>query len=411
MITISRTIGAGTLLAALALAQPHYSVTDLGPVGPAGQPFYVTNNSLVGGAAAVSGGGYHAVLWYRGLKTDLGTFGGQNSTAYGVNAKAQSVGWAETGTTDPYGEDFCGFGAHAICLPFIWRFGLMTSLPTLGGKSGAAYMINSRGQAAGVSENARWDPACPPPQRYQFKPVLWTDGSVQELPTVAGDQDGIAFTVNDNGQVVGASGMCTAFNPITLNSLQPLHALLWENGRPTDLGNLGGTGHGGGISASSINNQGQVVGSSDLPGDKSFHAFLWTRNRGMQDLGTLSGDVSSAAIAINDAGDAVGASVDDQFNPRAFIVHNGVMSDLNKFIPADSELYLWTACSINSRGEIIGIASTSNGDIHAYLATPVNGAAGGENTAAFSPDADAINRRVPVPENARTVLLRRAVRP
>jgi probable HAF family extracellular repeat protein len=373
MKTISRSILTGSLFAALVSAQSsHYKVVDLGPAGPAGQPFYVTNNGLVSGTAANTGGAYRAVVWYRGLKTELGTFGGHNSTAYGVNVKDQIVGWAEASDLDPYGEDFCGFGTHQICLPFIWQFGIMTPLPTLGGKSGTAYMINSRSQAAGFTETARLDPACPPPQKFQFKPVLWTGGGVQELPTVAGDTDGAAYAVNENGQAVGASGVCTAFNAITLTSLQPLHALLWENGVATDLGNLGGTGHGQGNSASFVNNNGQVVGVSDLPGDKAFHAFLWTRSTGMQDLGTLPGDVASLAISINDSGDVVGVSLDDHFTPRAFIRQNGVMTDLNSLIPADSPLYLWTGCSINARGEIIGIASTSSGEIHGYLATPAN---------------------------------------
>ncbi len=377
MKTISRSIVAGSFLAALLVAQPsRYSVADLGSVGPAGQPFYVTNNGLVSGVAADTGGGYHAVFWYRGLKSELGTFGGQNSTAYGVNSRAQVVGWAETSDTDPYGEDFCGFGSHHICLPFIWQSGLMTPLPTLGGRSGTAVMVNSRGQVAGFTETAGWDTACPPPQKYQFKPVLWTNGSVHELPTVAGDPDGFAYAVNESGQAVGASGVCAAFNPITLVNLQPLHALLWENGVATDLGNLGGTGHGQGIAAASINNQGQVVGNSDLPGDKAFHGFLWTRSAGMQDLGVVPGDVASLAIGINDSGVVVGASLDQQFNPRAFIWQNGVMTDLNTLIPAGSPLYLFTACSINSRGEIIGIALTGDGQFHGYLATPVNGPAG-----------------------------------
>jgi uncharacterized membrane protein len=71
--------------------------------------------------------------------------------------------------------------------------------------------------------------------------------------------------MNDNGQIVGASGDCTAFNPV-LNYFQPLHALLWQrDGTVVDLGNLGGTGRAPALGnwAISINNHGQVVGSSD----------------------------------------------------------------------------------------------------------------------------------------------------
>jgi probable HAF family extracellular repeat protein len=152
----------------------------------------------------------------------------------------------------------------------------------------------------------------------------------------------------------------------------PLHALLWQSGQATDLGNLGGTGHGNGIMAINLNNKGQVVGNSDLAGDTNFHGFLWTQGTGMQDLGTLSGDVNSLAIGINDAGDLVGVSLDAKFNPRAFFWRNGVMTDLNSLAPADSPLFLITGCSINSQGQIIGIAVDSTGALHGYLATPSN---------------------------------------
>jgi probable HAF family extracellular repeat protein len=397
----SRLMAAGSLFAALLAAQaPHYSVTDLGAVGPGGQPFYVTNNGLVAGAAANSSGGYHAVFWYRGLKSDVGTLGGANSTAYGVNARAQVVGWAETADVDPSGEDFCGFGTHHICLPFVWQFGQMTPLPTLGGQNGTAFMVSSHGQVAGFTETANTDPGCPAPQKYQFHPVLWTNGTVQQLPIVSGDPVGAAYQVNDSGQAVGASGICAAFNPITLSNLQPLHALLWENGVMTDLGNLGGTGHAGGNSAAAINNKGQVVGGSDLPGDMGFHAFLWSRSTGMQDLGTVAGDVASSAIAINDSGDVVGVSLDKAFTPRAFIRQNGgAMTDLNSLV-TDSPVYLFTACSINSRGEIIGIGIGADGAFHAYLATP-GSAPGAAATPAMAARGEAEDRLAGVRNIAR----------
>jgi hypothetical protein len=45
---------ASSLLATLAIAQPHYTVTDLGVVGPEGQPFFVTPPGLVSGAAVAT---------------------------------------------------------------------------------------------------------------------------------------------------------------------------------------------------------------------------------------------------------------------------------------------------------------------------------------------------------------------
>jgi probable HAF family extracellular repeat protein len=385
MKSIVTSIAASSLLAVLALAQParppRYTVTDLGtlPGGTFSQPFFINNNGLVSGGATGSNGNQHAVLWQKGLITDLGTLQkGPNSITFGDNESGQAVGETEISTADPNGEDFCGFGTHLICLPFLWQHGVMTALPTLlGGNNGVANLINNRGEVAGDSEIASVDPTCPAPQVRQFKPVIWENGKVRELPTFPGDLEGVAFGINDNGQVVGASGDCAAFNSNLLVNLTPVHALLWqkENGIVTDLGNLGGKNCppqcAGGNLALNVNNRGQVVGNSDLPGDTTFHGFLWTRETGMQDLGTLPGDFASIAIALNDQGDVVGVSLDANFNPRAFLRQNGVMTDLNTLISANSPLSLMTGCSINSRGEIVGLAmQKSTGQIHTYLATP-----------------------------------------
>jgi probable HAF family extracellular repeat protein len=177
------------------------------------------------------------------------------------------------------------------------------------------------------------------------------------------------------------TGTCAAFNTNFLYNLVPVHALLWEKGKAIDLGNLGGqTGQAGGNIAYDINNQGQVVGNSDLQGDTTFDAFLWTNRTGMQDLHTLSGDVSSTSISINDAGSVVGLSLDADFNPRAFLWEKGVMTDLNTLIAGDSPLYLISGCSINSSGEITGLGLTSSGEIHTYLARPAHGVATSEST-------------------------------
>jgi probable HAF family extracellular repeat protein len=68
-----------------------------------------------------------------------------------------------------------------------------------------------------------------------------------------------------------------------------------------DLGTLGGS-----FSvATAVNNRGEVVGYSAVPGDASYHAFVWTAASGMVDLGTLGGDLS-VARGVNDNGRIVG---------------------------------------------------------------------------------------------------------
>jgi probable HAF family extracellular repeat protein len=392
MKSILTLFAAGSLLSTLAMAQtPSYTLTDLGAVGPTGQPFSITNNGLVSGSATFSSI-QRSVLWYQGLRGDIGAPGlqGQNSFAHSANERGQAVGAAQTSTADPNGEDFCGFKALGLpskgttCLPFLWQYAVTIPLPTLGGNNGTATMINRHGTVAGFAENTAKDSTCPAPQKLQFKPAIWENDEIQGLPTSAKDLEGVALAINDNGQVVGASGSCAAFNTNSLLGLQPLHALLWETGTMTDLGSLGGTGQGNGNLAFDINNQGQVVGYSDLRGNANFHAFLWTHGSGMQDLGTLSGDVNSFAISINDAGDVVGASLDAMFNPRAYLRQNGVMTDLNTLVPANSPLHLLLACSINSSGQIVGLAVTGTGELHGYLASP-SGLSTNTTSAAVTP--------------------------
>jgi len=366
---------------------PRYVVVDLGTLGGTySQSFYVTSKGVVSGQASLADGSWHAILWQAALKRDLGTLGGLNSSAFGSpNARGQVVGEAETSQSDPNGEDFCGFYASGAplsgttCLGFLWRDDSMTPLSTLGGYNGAASAINNRGEVAGNAETATTDSTCPPydPAQGQYqvlqdKPVVWENGQIEELPTYGGDPDGFAIAINDRGQVAGASGVCSTFNVINGLYLSPVHALLWDHGKATNLGSLGGN---FGNQAHGMNNRGQVVGTSDLAGDAVFHGFVWSQSTGMQDISPLPGDTYSVALAINDPGVVTGVSLDATFTIlRAFVVVDGVPTDLNTLISANSPLRLQTACSINSRGEITGLAvEKSTGQYRGYLAIPVSG--------------------------------------
>jgi probable HAF family extracellular repeat protein len=387
------TVAGATSIHAQPTDSTRYTVTDLGQVG-AGQPFAITDNGLVSGEITLADPAVsHAVLWKQSKMKDIGSpgLGGPNSAAFGVNIWGQVVGQADTKSPDNNGEDFCGSAALALthsghtCAPFLWQNGTMVALPRLRnssgkeGSNGAALKINDFGIAAGTAENGELDSTCPgasiSPQRIEFKPVIWTrSGSeVHELQTVDGDPDGIAFAINDLGQVVGGTGTCGPFNAIEQNNLTPLHAVLWQNGKATDLGNLGGDGKSFGIFASGLNDYGQVVGASDTAGDASFHAFLWQKGH-ITDLGTLKGDSNSLGIAIGNNGLVVGASLDANFNPRAALWRNGTATDLNTLVPAGSTLQLQTACSINDKGEITGFAALKSNpnEFHAYVAKPVD---------------------------------------
>jgi probable HAF family extracellular repeat protein len=377
---------------------PRYTVVDLGPVGPFGQPFHITNDGLIAGTASTGTNPTQAVLWLNRLKFDIARkgLGGLNSTAYWINNWGQAVGQAETATPDALGEDFCGYRAmgytsnSTTCEPFLWMLGSgMTALPLLSeGTNGGANSINNAGEIAGQSENGTKDGTCPGVdptllqyQQTQFRPVIWKHGGVQELQNPAGDKDpdGVAFALNDKGMVVGATGTCTAFNATgNLTYLYGLNIVVWQNGTATIIKNLGGISPGGGNGAINLNNLGQVVGVSGTDPSKTtdpFHGFVWDRSTGTHDVMPIAGDVASAALSINDQGEIVGISFTangQNLVPRAFLTVNGVPTDLNSLVTGGSPLYIIDACSINSRGEIIGFAIASDGTSHGYLAIPIH---------------------------------------
>ena len=357
-------------------APVRYSVIDLGQVGqPPAQPYFIRNNGLISGAATAPGGALHAVLWFEGAKFDIGAtgLGGPNNAAFGVNDFGQTVGGAETSLTDA--EDFCGFNAYGFpsstaCLPFFWQDGVMNKLATLGGENGFANMINNRGQVAGLAETAMKDLAAGCPV-HRFEPVVWTNGKIYALPTFPGDTDGVAAALNDKGQAAGASGTCSPFNPNSGLYLTENHAMVWENGKGTDLGNLGPNGlPGAGNHACAINNRGEAVGH--VTSTANTVAFIWSREKGMTGLGTLPGDLASFALGINDEGQVVGQSISPDFSTfRAFLWLNGSMIDVNTLVTSNTaKLYLLSGVSINSRKEITGLAVDGAGAFHGYLAIP-----------------------------------------
>jgi uncharacterized membrane protein len=364
-----------------ASAEAPYTLVDLGVVGAAGGPNHITNNDISVGSVQGSDGTDHAVIYFDQHVIDISKpgLGGANSLAYGNNPWGEVVGGANTANLDPKKEDFCGFQALGIatatasCRPFLWWDGEMIALPTLNN--------NDFGEVAGAAENTT--PGCPTQnpaaylnQYYQYKPVLWRDHAIEELATVGGDPIGTAVAINNHGEAAGMTGTCGAFSLLLGYYMSPLHAVLWaKDGTPTDLGSLGGNAKSlMGTAAKDLNSRGDVAGFSSLTDNVTVNAFLWTRKTGkMKALVPIKGVANSIAIALNDSDEVVGSSINSTFTTlTATIWKNGVPTDLNTLIPANSSLYLLFGCSINSRGEILGLATNLAGTVyHAYELIPV----------------------------------------
>lgn len=334
----------------------------------------------VAGFAALPGDSVHAALWKHGTIRDLGTLGGPNSNVQwpGLNDRGMVVGIAETDRVDPLNEDwscsaFFPTVTHKICRGFVWEDGRMRGLPPLGGRHTFATSVNSRAQVVGWAETSVRDPTCSAPQVLQFRAVMWEprkqrNGRIQrtELRPLHGDSTSAATGINERGQVVGISGECDD----AVGDRSATHAVLWENGRVIDIGDLGGEfWH----TPMDINDRGGAVGFGNPPGVVGGalrpHAFLWTRRGGIEDLGTLPGDSTSQAFAINIRGEVVGRSCAGVLaRCRGVIWRDGVINDLNDLVGNFPDS-LTAARDISDEGAITGnLIELSSGKILPFVA-------------------------------------------
>ena len=341
-----------SLLASVCLAKaaPEYTRIDLGSLGgvnnqgAASVGIGMNNSGQVVGVSVLSDNTTgHAFLYSGGPLQDLGTLGGSKSIAEGINNLGDVVGMADTASGDK----------HA----FLYSGGTMHDLGTLGGNRSTATAINDSGQIVGSSRTSTTSTVS-----HAF---LYSNGTMHDLDTLGGSTSS-AVGINNSGQVVGVSDTATAGQG---------HAFLYSNGSVQDLGTLGGMNS----LAFGINNAGQIVGGSQITGSSTYHAFLYSGGS-MHDLGTLNGD-SAVATGINSSGEIVGALfgpgiiIGEKGNGNpigAFLNVSGTMYNLNSVVVGSGVNFL-AAFDINDNGQIVADGQLTNGQIHAFLLTPVPG--------------------------------------
>src|SRR5262249_54433032 len=104
--------------------------------------------------------------------------------------------------------------------------------------------------------------------------------------------------------------------------------------------------------AAGINDNGEVVGTYSLTGDN--HAYIWTSAGGVVDLGTLGGE-SSFAFSINSEGDVVGLA--DSTYPDSgpfYWSPAGGMIGLPSFLPGGYAL------GVNDSSQVTGWLNTAD---------------------------------------------------
>ncbi len=381
---------------AKAKPKAQYNVSNLASFGGTSSGGNSINDqSWAAGYSRLPDRNRHATLWRSGLLSDLDTLGGPNSSVtWNVkNTAGIIVGISQTADPEPLGEWWSSFAFYStpnnigfINLGFVWEqsLGQMRGLPNFpGGNNGFATGANNLGQVVGWAENGVHDPTCCTGgptchQVLQFRPAVWTLGppdQIQDLPLIPGDSSGAATAINDNGQIVGISGICDQ----AVGRHTAKHAVLWENGTVMDI--YPDAPAPWWNTPTAINQHGDVVG---FAGDPAFvegeilHAFIWTKDNGIKALKPLRGrvpqHVDSEAYGINEAGQVVGVSCDAEQNDcRAVIWDHGVYpTDLNDLKGSYSAV-LALAKDINNKGEITGRAvDPITGVLTAYLAVPVS---------------------------------------
>lgn len=227
------------------------------------------------------------------------------------------------------------------------------ALPSEYQVSGDARGLNNSGQVTGAQFGLVTTD-------QDFKPYRWsTDAGIEKLVGCCGTQWG--NDINDAGVVVGT----TQANSVALGN----RAFVATGTSMVLLPILPGGDPELSSTAMAINNAGQIVGVSSAPGFVG-HAVLWSPGgASVQDLGTLGGS-NSIAIDINASGQVIGSSqIAGNTDTHFFLWSAGTgMQDLNTLLGP-----VVSVVEINDAGQIAGSYVAPGGGTHAFLYTPGSG--------------------------------------
>ncbi len=264
------------------------------------------------------------------------------SFAYDLNEAGEIVGFVTT--LDDSGYE------HLQAV--VWRERHLVKLPALDGDYSLANAINEDGDIAGTSSSA---PGTDSPKHA----VIWHGDAPTDLGTLGG-KDSRAFDLNDEGLIVGMS---------LVSDRAGGRPVVWEDGSIEELEVPDGL-RGG---AEAINNSGTIAGNAF---DESFNFFAvrWTDKK-LEMLPPLIDGGTSLAVDINSAGIVVGWARSDSGADVGVFWDADTVVDLNTLIPVDSGWLVLRAQAINDSGQILAISTGDDGFQHGLLLDPVDASA------------------------------------
>lgn len=331
-------------LPAVAGGDPSYEFHDLGTLGGAESVAYGLNDfGQVVGWSTIPGcmtqNGFpcrRAFSWQAGVMVDLGLLSGdEESFARAVNNSGLIVGTSESNV-------IFGSGTYHAAT---WSGGVISALADLGAGTSFAYDVNEAGQIVGHAQ----DPAI-----SKDRAITWQGGSVFNLGATEPHQSNRAYGLSNDGKVAG----------FAWNLFTPNDSILYDQGWKT----IGGSGQFQNSEARDVNDAGVVVGLQAFPSG-NWHAAYWTPGaKDPIDAGVLPGLPLGELYDVNESGIAVGRSyADDGSGTSRATIFDGVqLRDLNDFLPAGTGAVLYEAQEINENGDIAGTAVVG-GLFHAFL--------------------------------------------
>lgn len=184
----------------------------------------------------------HAYLESNGSVIDLGTFGGDESHANGINELGDVVGFARQ--------------ASGKMSAFLYSGGVMLDIGHLGDIYAVAKEVNNSQVVVGLSRTT-------PTDTHAF---MW-DGQMHDLGTLGGNHSE-ARGINESGVIVGQSSDANGDSRAAIWTIPPVSSIV-------DLNTLIPPGTGWELTgAGDINELGQISGTGYLNGVK--HAYLLT---------------------------------------------------------------------------------------------------------------------------------------